>query len=374
LKRVVYKFGGSSVRDAQAILRVAKLIAQNDDVKIAVISATYNTTNRLEWVYAALDEGDEFSAITRFEEIKNHHLGIFDELCDHLKIDKKDAAVWKLKFKDQTSIPYLQFKKEEGKLQTLDFLYSYGEWTSSWLVFFTLSFLNLKREITWADARDVILTNSQAQRAEPILDQMLQNTNLIEWLHDDSLVVTQGFIGRTLEGVTTTLGREGSDYSATLVGRLIKASVVKIWTDVPGVASFDPRLIDAVLWHQHMSYSEAEFLATGGAKVLFPRTLAPVKDENIAVIVQSSLNPDQGSTTISNQNLQGFAMAIREGNPSQVSLIVNFPLNIEEFFSKYSEILELNFDGSFGKLNVPSSIALDVAKKIHGDLYSEFLG
>lgn len=365
---MVYKFGGSSVRDAKAIVRVAHLIAENPDVKIGVISATYNTTNRLEWVYQALLEGDEAKALERFEEVKNHHLSIFQDLCEHFRLSLEAQKHWQQQFRAQTFVPYLHFKCETMP-QTLDFLYSFGEWVSSWLVSFTLKNLSLEREIQWRDARTLIITNHQPQKAEPLLEPMQKAADHDPGLFDSTLVITQGFIGKTLDGITTTLGREGSDYSATLLARLIKAKSVTIWTDVEGVASFDPRLMQNVLWHQFMSYEEAEFLATGGAKVLFPRTLAPVKDLKIPVIVRSSLHPQAGMTTIGDQKLTGFALALNDQNPAQVSFILNSVSDLPEFFKHYPDILEMKIDGKMGKFKVSSSIALELCRKIHADLH-----
>jgi aspartate kinase len=371
LKNLVYKFGGSSVRDAKAILRVAKLIAQNNAVKVAVLSATYNTTNRLEWVYSAFEEGDEARAIVRLEEVKHHHQLIFNELCELLALEKDCQNEWQQRLVAETSVPYMHFKRKDS-LKTLDFLYSYGEWVSSFLVYFTLHQIPLKRKILWQDAREIILTDDQSQMAEPLLEQMIENAKTIPWLHDDSLILTQGFIGKDPAGETTTLGREGSDYSATLMARLLESSEVTIWTDVRGVASFDPRLIESVLWHDHLSYKEAEFLASGGAKVLFPRTLSPVIDLKIPVIVRSSLETNLGMSCISEQNLKGFALALDNHNPSQLSIIINFDLDKVAFFQPYPEILEMSFDGNYGKLTISSSIALEVTRRIHQDLYSQF--
>jgi aspartate kinase len=186
----------------------------------------------------------------------------------------------------------------------MDQLYSVGERMSS-LIFADLLKLRMpKNEIVFFDARKVIKTNSDFSKAEPQIDLINEKTQLelIPLLNKpNTIVVTQGFIGQDLMGNTTTLGREGSDYSAALIGEAIDAHLIQIWTDVDGVASSDPRVISNVNYIEKLTYDEATAMATLGAKVLFPRTLLPAKRKGIPVFVGSSLNPLKRGTIIVNK-------------------------------------------------------------------------
>jgi aspartate kinase len=165
-------------------------------------------------------------------------------------------------------------------------------------------------KVTLIDARDIIKTNSEFQKAEPQIDLIAEKTRELIYPHlnKDSIIVTQGFIGKDLLGNTTTLGREGSDYSAALFGEAIDATLVQIWTDVAGIASSDPRLVKNAKFIATLSYDEATALATLGAKVLFPTTLLPTKRKDIPVFVGSSIHPEAGGTTVTKYQDGKFAL------------------------------------------------------------------
>jgi len=319
---VVSKFGGSSVKDAVAMLRCSQIIEANPLIKIVVISATQNTTNQLEFVAKAAMNGDEETLATVTNELINKHVHIakelftspkemlaLEELCGELK------ALGSIILKERVLSP-----------KTMDELYSLGERMSSLLVADLLRLRIPNKKILLLDARKVIKTNSEFQKAEPQIDLIAEHakSEILPWLYDDVIFVTQGFIGRDLQGHTTTLGREGSDYSAALFGEAINANLVQIWTDVAGVASTDPRVIPAAEFIKTLSYDEATAMATLGAKVLFPTTLAPTKRKNIPVFVGSSLNPSAGGTMITKDQDASFSLKGVSLLSKQDSLLVSF--------------------------------------------------
>ena len=195
-----------------------------------------------------------------------------------------------------------------------DELLAQGELMSSFLLSQYLE-LNLKSAVQLIDARVFLKTDSCFGEAKP-------NENLIgercqELLKKETLMVTQGFIGSTIDGKTTVLGREGSDYSATLFARALKASEVHIWTDVSGIYSCDPRLVKDAFPFKKLSYSQASMLAENGAKVLFSKTLSPLMKDKIPLWVKSSYSPDEEGTLINSDEssevgctLQGDTIAI----------------------------------------------------------------
>lgn len=305
-KWIVSKFGGSSVRDAVAMLRCSQIIESNPLIKVVVISATQNTTNQLEFVAKSGIRGDVETLNTVTNELINKHVTIAKELfTSPAVIIELEELFGELKALGATIL-------QDGNCppKMMDELYSLGERMSSLLVADLLRLRLAKKKIEFLDARKIIKTNSDFGHAEPQLDLIAQNvaTKIFPTINDETIFVTQGFIGSDLMGNTTTLGREGSDYSATLFGEAIEADLVQIWTDVPGVASSDPRLVDNVKFMKTLSYDEATALATLGAKVLFPTTLLPTKRKNIPVFVGSSLYPEHGGTLITKDQDSAFSL------------------------------------------------------------------
>jgi aspartate kinase len=305
-KWVVSKFGGSSVKDAAAMLRCSQIIENNPLIKIVVISATQNTTNQLEFVARAAQMGDVDTLNNVTTELINKHVNIATELfTSPAVLTELEALCGELKALGLTILEERSFTPK-----MMDELYSLGERMSSLLISDLLRLRLPKKNIIFLDARRIIKTNSEFQRAEPQVDLILKNAKaeIYPYLNEETIFVTQGFIGADLLGNTTTLGREGSDYSAALFGEAINASLVEIWTDVPGVASSDPRDVPNVKFIKELSYDEATALATLGAKVLFPTTLLPTKRKNIPVFVGSSLEPEKGGTLVTKKQNAGFSL------------------------------------------------------------------
>lgn len=305
-KWVVSKFGGSSVKDAAAMLRCSQIIENNPLIKVVVISATQNTTNQLEFVAQAAQRGDEETLNNVTQDLINKHVNIAKELfTSPAVLTDLEVLCGELKALGKAIL-----LERAYTAKMMDELYSLGERMSSLLISDLLRLRIPKMNITLLDARKIIKTSSDFLHAEPQLELILKNAkNEIDpYIDENNIFVTQGFIGADLLGNTTTLGREGSDYSAALFGEAINASLVEIWTDVQGVASADPRLIENVKFIKELSYDEATALATLGAKVLFPTTLLPTKRKNIPVFVGSSLNPELGGTLITSKQNAGFSL------------------------------------------------------------------
>ncbi len=305
-KWIVSKFGGSSVKDAAAMLRCSQIIENNPLIKIIVISATQNTTNQLEFVARAAANGDEDTLNNVTQDLINKHVNIAKELfTSPAVLTDLEVLCGELKALGNSILQERSFSTK-----TMDELYSLGERMSSLLIADLLRLRIPKKKITLLDARKIIKTSSDFSHAEPQLDLISKNakSEIVPYLDDENIFVSQGFIGEDLLGNTTTLGREGSDYSAALFGEAINASLVEIWTDVPGVASSDPRLIENVRFIKELSYDEATALATLGAKVLFPTTLMPTKRKNIPVFVGSTLNPELGGTIVTSKQNAGFSL------------------------------------------------------------------
>lgn len=305
-KWIVAKFGGSSVKDAEAMLRVANVVDANPDIRIVVISATQNTTNQLEFIARAAERGDSETLGSLILELTNRHTTIANELFSSELVHTELAHL----YSEVKHIGDSILNARTITPKTMDQLYSIGERMSSLLVSDLIRLRMPDHKVSLLDAREVIKTNSEFQKAEPQIDLIAEKTRELIYpnLNKDSIIVTQGFIGQDLMGNTTTLGREGSDYSAALFGEAIDATLVQIWTDVAGIASSDPRLVKNAKFIQTLSYDEATALASLGAKVLFPTTLLPTKRKDIPVFVGSSIHPESGGTTITKFQDGSFAL------------------------------------------------------------------
>lgn len=361
-KWIVSKFGGSSVKDAVAMLRCSQIIEANPLIKIVVISATQNTTNQLEFVAKAAQNGDEETLATVTGELINKHVQIakelftspkemlaLEELCGELK------ALGSIILKERSYTP-----------KTMDQLYSIGERMSSLLVADLLRLRIPNKKVILLDARKVIKTNSDYQKAEPQIDLIAEHTKteILPWLYEETIFVTQGFIGEDLQGHTTTLGREGSDYSAALFGEAINAKLVQIWTDVAGVASTDPRVVPAAEFIKTLSYDEATALATLGAKVLFPTTLAPTKRKNIPVFVGSSLNPAAGGTMVTNVQDASFSLKGVTLLSKQDNLLVSFIGTHLDQKAQLAEMLKADLGDDCYEFQ--DQTAVSITFKVHG--------
>jgi len=317
----VSKFGGSSLCDAFAIKRCVDIICNDINHKVVVVSAIQNTTNQLESM-AQLAIDSKQQSLAQWHDIYDHHLGIASELgiLTEFKIDLKAKQTLNL-----------IGKSEQITDMVMDEVYSWGERMSSLIMATYL-------DVPCLDARIVLKTDHQHRAATPLVRETRQAASKVLlpqiWGSGDC-VVTQGFVGGTLNGKTTTLGREGSDYSGALFAEAIRAAKCNIWTDVPGVATGDPKRVSNPCYIPTLSYKNATLMAHSGANVLFPRTLEPADRANISVHVRSSLNPDKPGTVIQrNSHNQPRPLAVtstKQNNDSLVSIIGHQLLDLFQF-------------------------------------------
>lgn len=345
-KWIVAKFGGSSVKDGAAMLRCSNVVESNPDIKIVVISATQNTTNQLEFIARAAQRGDEATLHSLINEMTQRHTNIANEVFSGPAVFTELNFLYdEIKF---VASEILRDRHYTPKI--MDQLYSLGERMSSLLVSDLIRLRMPNKKVTLLDARNVIKTNSEFQKAEPQIDLIADNAKklILPHLNADSIIVTQGFIGKDLMGNTTTLGREGSDYSAALFGEAIEAGLVQIWTDVAGIASSDPRLVKDAKFISTLSYDEATALASLGAKVLFPTTLLPTKRKDIPVFVGSSLDPSLGGTTITkNQDLKFKLKAVSALSKKEYAIVSFVGCHLDQA----TDLVE-NLKSAFGDIAV----------------------
>ncbi|MCL2912544.1 lysine-sensitive aspartokinase 3 [Shewanella corallii] len=289
---VVAKFGGTSVADYQSMCRCAAIVLDNPATRVVVVSASSGVTNLLvELTQANLTDERRLELIKSVAAIQ---YGILDQLGRPSEVASELDRLL-----SQMAVISESLVLNRAK-SLMDALLSTGEMCSSLL--FAAVLREQGARATSFDVRKVMRTDSHFGRAEPQIAQIeTLVANALVPLLQDSLVVTQGFIGADEHGETTTLGRGGSDYSAALLAEALRADAVEIWTDVPGIFTTDPRLASGAKALAEISFNEAAEMATFGAKVLHPATILPAVRRQIQVFVGSSREPEKGGTWIRHQ-------------------------------------------------------------------------
>ena len=287
----VFKFGGASIKDPQAIrnvLHVLKTVGFTDS--LIIVSAMGKTTNALEDVVNAY-----FKKPTELKNciavVKNYHLDIITELFtdkNHVVFERISALFTEMEL-------FLANNKSPNYNFVYDQIVSYGEIIATTIL---SHFLNDQQiENTWIDARNLIKTDTTYRDA--VVDWKATEENITNQLKDQKLYITQGFIGSDANNFSVTLGREGSDYSAAIFAYCLNAESVTIWKDVPGVLNADPRYFEDTVLLNKISYHEAIELAFYGASVIHPKTLQPLQRKEIPLYVKSFVNPTLPGTSVS---------------------------------------------------------------------------
>ncbi|HHF0508721.1 MULTISPECIES: lysine-sensitive aspartokinase 3 [Vibrio] len=328
----VAKFGGTSVANFEAMSRCATIIENNPNTRLVVISACSGVTNLL--VELANGVQDQTHRTELLQNLANIHDAILTQLEDSTKTAAEVYAI----LDTVTSLAEAASIQASAKLT--DHLVACGELMSTHI----LAQLMCERGIQAVrfDIRDVLRTDDNFGRAEPNIEAIstLAQDKLVP-LCQQSVVVTQGFIGSDEAGNTTTLGRGGSDYSAALIAESVKAAGLEIWTDVPGIYTTDPRIAPKASPIPEISFSEASEMANFGAKILHPSTLVPALRHDIPVFVGSSKDPEKGGTWIRHQVESSplfRALALR-CNQTMVTLRSANMFHAYGFLAKVFEIL-----------------------------------
>lgn len=285
----VYKFGGASVKDAEGVKNLIKVLNETgSDNMLIVVSAMGKTTNALEVVVNDYLQGNNIPA--SLEEVKVYHRNIMEELFPFA-----DAPVFS---KVKALFTELENFLQHNRSRQYDFVYdqivSYGELVSTTIISEYLNSQNIASN--WLDARNFIKTDSTYRDAQ--VDWTRTQERIQKNIDQKRLNIIQGFIGADPNNFTTTLGREGSDYSAAILAYCLNAENVTIWKDVPGVLNADPRYFENAELLNQISYEEAIELAFYGASVIHPKTLQPLQRKEIPLYVRSFLNPSGEGTAV----------------------------------------------------------------------------
>lgn len=286
----VFKFGGASVKDAEAVrnvVRVLQKVGHKDT--FVVISAMGKTTNAMEKVVAAYFK-DKPSIISSIQEVVEYHENILSELFEN-----KDHPVYaKVKLLFEEVKGFLAWNKSPKYAFVYDQVVGYGELVSTTIISEYLTKVGISN--VWQDVRNLIKTDNNYRDAAVNWDRT--QSQISSKVDMSRLNITQGFLGSDDNNFTTTLGREGSDYTAAILAYCLNADSATIWKDVPGVLNADPRNFKETQLLNKISYREAIELAFYGASVIHPKTLQPLQRKEIPLHVKSFVNPKDNGTTV----------------------------------------------------------------------------
>ena len=292
----VHKFGGASIKSTERVENVVK-ICKNfiEKPTVIVVSAMGKTTNSLEKVVEAYASANVDTAFEHLNKLKSAHYALCDEL-----LPKEKAEQLKTELND--TFVEIEWMIEDPCVDPYNYLYdqivSVGELASSKILQANLAHHGI--DAVWLDARDMIKTDNKYRNAavdwEQTKAQILRSCDT--HIKGNKVMVTQGFIGCTSENFTTTLGREGSDFTAAIFASCLAAESMTVWKDVPGVMTADPAINDQASLLSTLSYDEALAMTYYGAKVIHPKTIKPLQLAGIPLFVKSFLNPEDGGTEI----------------------------------------------------------------------------
>lgn len=334
----VYKFGGASVKDAEAVKNVYEILRKEEQNNlVVVISAMGKTTNALEEVWKAYINNDS-TLSEKVEIVRSYHLKMISELFDKSNQELSDEI--------NNLFVELEWILEEEPDENKDFIYdqivSLGELLSTRILEAYLRSHQLNTK--WIDARNYLKSDNQYREAgiDWELSKSLIDEDLPKIL-DSHIIITQGFIACTSENYTTTLGREGSDYTAAIFANILNAESVTIWKDVPGVLTADPKIFEGAIKLDDIPYAEAIEMTYYGATVIHPKTIKPLQNKKIPLLVKPFLAPNESGTAVGRKETVEFKSPIIILKKNQK--LISFSTN------DYSFIAENNLSEIIGHIS-----------------------
>ncbi len=323
----VYKFGGASVRNAEGIRNLAHIVSLAEGGLIVVVSAMGKTTNALERVLDAQMAGDTATAQQEWNAVIDYHTAVLQELGlspDILPIHDlpvlADATNYDLSY---------------------DQLVSWGELISTTIVNAYLHTIGI--DSGWLDMTHLLRTDAAFRDANVDMEISAQQIRAAVHYGDiRNIFVAQGFIGGTADGLRTTLGREGSDYTAALLGNIIDAESVTIWKDVPGILNADPRLVQDTVLIPELTYNDAVELSYSGAQIIHPKTIRPLENKRISLYVKPFADPLATGTVISATARGPIDVPVYIWRKNQVLITMrakDFAFVLEESLSRIFDII-----------------------------------
>jgi aspartate kinase len=301
---IIMKFGGTSVRDSDAVERLITIVSEKTPQKaVVVVSALSGVTDTLTQIAQHSSNGHVEDALRLTAQLEERHLEMTEKLLSGNKdlLTQVRDTIIHLFARLNEMVRVISILEELSDMSMAKIL-SYGEILSSTIIHKAM--LNYGLKCAFADARNFIVTDSRYLKGEPQINVICRKVPelLTREFEGNDIIITQGFISATIDGTATTLGRGGSDYTAALIGMAADATEIQIWTDVDGVHTTDPGKVSKTKSIPVMSFSEAAELSFFGAKVLHPATIQPAIEKNIPVRVLNSMEPHKKGTLIRSDN------------------------------------------------------------------------
>ena len=331
----VYKFGGASVRNADGVRNLAHIVDGESDLFI-IVSAMGKTTNALERVFTHMQNGRKEEANEEIKQVQDYHAAIIDDLWgEPTNINEVTLLFGQLR----NIVNDIVYRQSDAELW-YDTIVAYGELISTTIISKYLNHIGMRNR--WIDMRTTLLTNQRHKDAnvdikasKHRLRASIENTGV-------GVFVGQGFIGGAPDGTTTTLGREGSDYSAAVVAHILNAESMSVWNDVDGVLNADPKLFKEAVKIDALNYLDTIELAYSGAQIIHPKTIKPLQNKNIPLYVRPFGDKTKPGTVI-NGEAPHVTIPIMIYKPNQVLLIIrskDFSFVMEEQFGEIFSMLD----------------------------------
>ena len=331
----IFKFGGASVKNSDAIINLKEIVSlHKEGLNVIIVSAIDKTTNQLEEIWKSYLNDDVDSAIQKTNKCIDFHYDIINNLV----LNKDDDFVAQFNSLSNELKSFLSNNKKDNNL-SYSKIVSYGELWSTCII---SSYLNREGYLNnWVDARKIIKT--KLNFIESDVDWEKTNEIVNKTINKKKLYVTQGFISSNSDGLTTTLGREGSDFTASIIGTCLAVDEVVIWKDVDGLLNADPKWFDNTKVLKNISYKEAIELSYLGASVIHPNTVKPLQNKKINLLIKSFLVPSNKGSLISESGLDDREIPSLIYKPNQFLLSITtkdysfvFEEHISEIFSIFS--------------------------------------
>ncbi len=326
----VYKFGGASVRSPLGIRNIAQIVSGFKGNLFIVVSAMGKTTNALELVLDAFMKAEKSQALELLTDVEKYHLDIMAELFDE-KVST--AAIIKPTLDELKSILTNSIGDDYDKYY--DLIVSYGEVISTRIVSAYLAQTGIENQ--WLDMRKLLVTDSNYREANVREDLSQQRLKKAVDFNKCKVFLSQGFIGANMNGNPTTLGREGSDFTAAMVANLLDAERVTIWKDVPGILNADPRIFPDTVLIPELSYLDAVELAFSGAQIIHPKTIKPLENKQIPLYVKPFDHPSEAGSVIKSATSKPIEVPVLILRQNQVLVTMrphDFSFVLEESLSK----------------------------------------
>ena len=324
----VYKFGGASVKNAEGVRNVEKIVRMAEGDLMVVVSAMGKTTNALERVLEFLDAGKEEQALAQWVDVIDFHVAIMKELGLQPGID----------IRLQGEIPY---DPKVSYDENYDQIVSLGEIMSTQII--AVYLLKQGLSVEWWNMPKLLRTDMTWREAK-VDDETSREVIRAGWERPQrpDIVIAQGFIGGTSDGRRTTLGREGSDYTAALLGNYLDAESVTIWKDVPGILNADPRIEANTVLIPSLRYMDAVELANSGAQVMHPKTIRPLENKHIPLLVKPFGNPTASGSRIADDGVGPIGVPVYIWRKNQILITMrakDFAFVLEESLSEIFDVI-----------------------------------